>query len=63
MRPYDERGRFVPMNCPADNCGSGTLQSEGLGVWRCDGLAEPERVDQPLYACGFTHVDGEPYRV
>jgi hypothetical protein len=25
-------------------------------------LAEPERDDQPLYACGFGHVDGEPYQ-
>ena len=59
-RPYDNKGQFVPLACRAINCGSGRLQYEGLGVWQCDGLAEPERDDQPLYACGFAHIDGEP---
>lgn len=61
MNPRDNKGHFVPLLCPAPNCGSGKLQYEGNGVWRCDGLAEPERDDQPLFACPYAHFDGEPY--
>lgn len=65
-RPYDDRGRFVPLNCPASDCGNGSLQPVGDGIWddgiwQCDGLAEPEHDDLPLEPCGFTHVDGEAY--
>lgn len=62
-RPYDDKGRFVPLGCPASDCGSGSLQPAGDGIWQCDGLADPERDDLPLETCGFTHVDGEQYRL
>ena len=58
-RPRNNNGRFVPLACPMPNC-AGTLRRES-GVWRCDGLAEPERLDQELYACQFTFVSRENY--
>lgn len=54
--PRDERGHFLSRECP--RCGCGTLQFEGRGVWRCDGLKDPERADQELEACDYTHFDG-----
>jgi len=63
MKPQDDKGRFVPMACPLPNCGVGTLQHEGNGIWRCDGLAYPQRDEQELEACEFTHISGEPYRL
>ena len=59
-RPHDDKGRFVPLACP--ECGVGTLRREG-NIWRCDGLAEPERDDQELEACEFTHSDGQAYDI
>lgn len=43
-------------NCP--RCGNGTLQYEGNGFWRCDGLEDPENAAAPLQACSYTHEDG-----
>lgn len=60
--PRDHMGRFVPAECPLPECGCGTLRNDGRGVWRCDGLADPECDDQELVACTFTHIDGEPYK-
>jgi hypothetical protein len=62
-RPHDDKGKYVSLACPMLNCGGGTLRFEGDGLWRCDGLAEPDRADQDLYACPFTHRDGEAYEV
>ena len=61
-RPYDDKGRKVPMSCPRDNCGGGKLQFEGDRLWRCDGLADPGSTDKPLEACSFIHIDGEAYQ-
>ena len=58
--PRDDKGRYVSRECPMPNCGGGTLHYEGDGTWRCDGLAEPERADQELFACPYVHFDGEP---
>jgi hypothetical protein len=60
-QPFDEQGKFVPLECPRKNCGGGKLTPEGGGDWRCDGLAAPELDDSPLVACDFTHQDGAPY--
>lgn len=55
--PRDSRGHFISRDCP--ECGSGRLQpDEPQGWWRCDGLAAPDRDDQPLYACTYSHEDG-----
>lgn len=62
-RPYDERGRFVPLACPHLGC-DGKLVREvhhGWACWRCDGLIDPDDVSKPLDACEFQHVDGERY--
>lgn len=62
MRPRDDKGRFVPLNCPV--CGCGTLRLEverGASCWRCDGLLDPENDLAPLEACYFTHFDGDHY--
>lgn len=56
--PRDNTGKFIPGDCPV--CGNGTLQYEGGGVWRCDGLDAPECDDQPLFACENVHFDGDP---
>ena len=60
--PYDDRGRFVPLDCPNPACGSGRLVYEGHGVWECDGLVDPGSTDKELEVCTFDHFDGEPYR-
>lgn len=57
--PKDEKGRFISRDCGC--CGYGTLQHEGNGVWRCDGLADPEHDDMPLIECPQLHIDGEPF--
>jgi hypothetical protein len=57
-RPYDHRGRFVSRRCPDPNCDCGTLQPEGDGFWRCDGLVDPGHPDMELQACAFSHMDG-----
>jgi len=54
--PRDAKGRLVSRECP--RCGNGTLQFEGLGVWRCDGLSDPESSEKPLEACTYSHEDG-----
>lgn len=59
-RPRDNRGHFVPLSCPYFGC-SGRLVYEGRGIWRCDGLIDPEDENKELEACGFFHVDGEFY--
>lgn len=58
--PYDDKGRFVPLNCPLPECGSGTLRYQGNGVWECDGLIDPDHPDKPLEACWYFHRDGKP---
>ncbi len=54
--PYDNRGRKVSRECP--QCGCGKLRFEGHGIWRCDGLMDPEDDAKELEACDFTHEDG-----
>lgn len=57
MKPRDEKGRLVPVNCPDPNCG-GVLVHEiyhwpsgyEQHAWRCDGLTH-EADDGPLDAC------------
>lgn len=49
MSPRNTAGKFVSADCAA--CGNGVFRYEGDGIYRCDGLATPERDDQPLYAC------------
>lgn len=56
-RPRDHRGRLVSCRCPDPDCGYGTLQYEGEGIWRCDGLVGVG--EQPLEACEHAHIDGE----
>lgn len=53
--PREPDGKFVSKSCPV--CGNGTLVYEGLGIWRCDGLADPEDENKPLVACEYTHAD------
>jgi hypothetical protein len=55
--PRDSKGRAVRRDC--SDCGNGTLQYEGDGIWRCDGLADPGHDDKPLIACPRIHIDGE----
>jgi len=59
-RPFDDKGRFVPLRC--ENCGCGELRDQGDGSWQCDGLADPGHPDKELEACTHTHYDGEPAR-
>jgi hypothetical protein len=59
--PRDDKGRFVSRECPRLNCGGGQLQYEGDGIWSCDGLAAPERDDQELECCDYSHIDGDPH--
>lgn len=58
--PRDNKGFFVPLSCPRQECGGGTLQYEGDGWWRCDGLTDPNNDKLPLQECWFAHRDGEP---
>ena len=60
QRPQDDAGRFVPIACPDINC-DGTLRYEGEGVWRCDGLVDPNDENKPLEACSFSHRQGDKY--
>lgn len=63
-RPYDEKGRFVSLVCPDEDC-DGFLVPEkdllGLECWRCNGLVDPNDSDKDLEACEFVHIDGEKY--
>ncbi len=58
-RPYDDKGKYVPLKCP--ECGNGSLKYDRDGCWICDGLADPVHDDLPLVTCEFWHVDGDPY--
>lgn len=60
-RPRDDKGHFVPMDCPNPLCGAGRLQSEAYGIWYCDGLADPNDNSKELEECRFCHIDGQPY--
>lgn len=62
-RPFDDRGRFVPVACPRPTCGAGTLRYEGNGVWACDGLEDPNDDRKELDVCHHIHIDGEPFYV
>lgn len=55
--PRDDKGYFVSRDCRI--CGYGKLQPEGNGVWRCDGLVDPEDDGKPLVECPGLHIDGE----
>lgn len=62
--PRDDKGKFVPLDCPRLNCGGGILRHEGdalFSYWQCDSLAAPENDDHELYPCDFVHIDGQPY--
>lgn len=61
--PYDNRGRFVPLECKNPACGYGKLQLEDPqhGIWECDGLADPGRDDKELEVCTYSHFDGDPW--
>jgi hypothetical protein len=59
MSPRDDKGRFVPVDCPECDCG--TLRHESDGLWRCDGLVDPGKTHIELQACEFSHQDGKPY--
>lgn len=58
--PRDDKGRFIPRECP--HCGCGKLEYEGHGVWACDGLVDPEDDRKELECCPFDHFDGEARR-
>lgn len=55
LRPRNAAGRYIKRECP--DCGCGTLQYEGNGIWRCDGLADPGDILRELEACPFCHFD------
>lgn len=55
--PRDSHGQFIPRDCPI--CQNGKLTYE-RGVWRCDGLIDPEDDNKPLAACENVHFDGDP---
>lgn len=58
--PRDDRGRFVPLECP--NCFVGCLKLEDpRGVWECDGLMDPEDASKELEVCTYGHFDGDPW--
>lgn len=62
-RPYDDKGRFVPLACPDPECdGNLVYESDPRfgGHWRCNGLVDPNDPTKELDACTRTHFDGEP---
>lgn len=61
VRPYDQKGHFVSLECPNDNCVGKLVRTTERG-WACDGLAYPKLDTDPLYVCDFYHIDGEPYQ-
>jgi hypothetical protein len=60
-RPFDNRGRFIPLDCPLPECSAGKLYYEGDGIWECDGLADPGSTDKELEACAYAHRNGDPW--
>jgi len=61
LRPYDDRGRFVPLRCRNPDC-IGTLVHESDGWWECNGLVDPGDPSKELECCsGFDHFDGDLY--
>lgn len=56
-RPYDDKGRFVPLACAL--CACGQLRHQGQGFWSCDGLLDPQASDKKLEPCPACHQDGE----
>jgi hypothetical protein len=62
-QPYDNNGRFVPLDCRNPDCGCGRLQlaDEAHGIWECDGLADPGSSDKELEVCTYSHFDGDPW--
>lgn len=62
-RPYDDRGRFVPLACRNPACGYGMLRLEddAHGIWECDGLADPGDPSKELGVCTYSHFDGEAW--
>lgn len=68
--PRDDKGHFVPLDCPNPFCSAGKLVYEphtytyaAGGIWRCDGLVDPDDSNKELEACTFSHCDGDPYRL
>ena len=63
--PRDNKGHFVPLDCPDPLCG-GRLQEDsgyrGETIWTCDGLVDPEDDNKELQACNFSHRPGDPYQ-
>lgn len=60
-KPYDDHGRFVSISCPRIECGGGKLVNEDDGIWRCNGLAEPDGCTPgELVDCWYHHLDGKP---
>ena len=58
--PRDDKGRFVPLDCP--NCGCGRLRLEDTrGVWECDGLMDPEDPSKELEVCTYAHFDRDQW--
>lgn len=63
-RPRDNKGHFIPLDCPNPLCG-GRLRPDmmyGQEVWTCDGLVDPEDDRKELEACHFSHRPGDPYQ-
>ena len=56
--PRDERGRFVPRQCPDADC-DGELVPDRPGMWICNGLLG--RGEDELQACPRCHWDGDRY--
>lgn len=60
LRPYDDRGRFVPLKCRNPAC-DGKLVYMGHRSWECDGLIDPGDPNKELECCsGWDHIDGDP---
>lgn len=53
-----KNGRYFTKACPV--C-YGSLQSDGVGGWHCNGLIEPEHANQELICCTYAVVAGEVY--
>jgi hypothetical protein len=64
MNPRDDKGHFVPLDCPNPLCGGRLQRNEMYGheIWTCDGLVDPEDDHKELQACEFSHRPGDPYQ-